>query len=70
MDAVTEVSRVPSSSIEPPFSVITTDDSKYLAGIVKTDDKLIILLDIAKVISDSKAAALADVSQPPDVVAA
>ena len=70
VDAVTEVSRIPSSSIEPPSSVITTDDSEYLTGIVKTDDKLIILLDIAKVISDSEATALAEVQESPDAVAA
>lgn len=51
VDSVTEVSRVPQSSIEPPSAVITTDDSGYLTGIVKTDEKLIILLDIARVIS-------------------
>ena len=70
VDAVTEVSRIPSSSIEPPSSVITTDDSEYLTGIVKTDDKLIILLDVAKVISDSEATALAEVRESPDPVAA
>ena len=70
VDAVTEVSRIPSSSIEPPSSVITTDDSEYLTGIVKTEDKLIILLDIAKVISDTEAAALEEVQESSDVVAA
>ena len=70
VDAVTEVSRIPSSSIEPPSSVITTNDSEYLTGIVKTDEKLIIPLDIAKVISDSEAAALSDVQTSPDALAA
>ncbi len=70
VDAVTEVSRTPSDSIEPPSSVITTDDSEYLTGIVKTDDKLIILLDIAKVISESEASALEEIQQSPDTVAA
>jgi purine-binding chemotaxis protein CheW len=70
VDAVTEVSRIPSDSIEPPSSVITTDDSEYLTGIVKTDDKLIILLDIAKVISESEASALEEIQQSPDTVAA
>lgn len=70
VDAVKEVSRIPSSSIEPPSSVITTNDSEYLTGIVKTDEKLIILLDIAKVISNSEAAALAEVQQSPEVAAA
>ena len=70
VDAVTEVSRTPSDSIEPPSSVITTDDSEYLTGIVKTNDKLIILLDIAKVISESEASALEEIQQSPDAVAA
>ncbi len=70
VDAVTEVSRTPSDSIEPPSSVITTDDSEYLTGMVKTDDKLIILLDIAKVISESEASALEEIQQSPDTVAA
>ena len=70
VEAVTEVSRTPSDSIEPPSSVITTDDSEYLTGIVKTDDKLIILLDIAKVISESEASALEEIQQSPDAVAA
>ena len=67
---MTEVSRTPSDSIEPPSSVITTDDSEYLTGIVKTDDKLIILLGIAKVISESEASALEEIQQSPDTVAA
>ena len=70
VDAVTEVSRIPSSSIEPPSTVITTDDSEYLTGIVKSDEKLIILLDIAKVISDSEQVQLTEVQQEPDSVAA
>ncbi len=70
VDAVKEVSRIPSSSIEPPSTVITTNDSEYLTGIVKTDEKLIILLDIAKVISNSEADALAEVQQSPDIAAA
>ena len=70
VDAVTEVSRIPSSSIEPPSNVITTNDSEYLTGIVKTDEKLIILLDIAKVISNADADALEEVQQSPDALAA
>ena len=66
VDAVMEVSRIPSSSIEPPSNVITTNDSEYLTGIVKTDEKLIILLDIAKVISDADVEALEDVQQSSD----
>jgi len=70
VDAVTEVSLIPSSSIEPPSTVITTNDSEYLTGIVKTDEKLIILLDIAKVISDNEQAQLTDAAQSSESLAA
>lgn len=63
VDAVTEVSRVSEASIEPPSTVITTEDSDYLTGIVKTDEKLIILLDIAKVISADEAGRVADIAE-------
>lgn len=63
VDAVTEVSRVSEASIEPPSSVITTEDSDYLTGIVKTDSKLIILLDIAKVMSADEADKLVEVAE-------
>ena len=63
VDAVTEVSRVSSTLIEPPSSVITTNDSDFLTGIVRTDDKLIILLDIARVISASEARSMSDVAE-------
>ena len=51
VDAVTEVMGVPADAVEPPSSMITTDDSKYLLGIVKLDSRLIILLDLEKVLS-------------------
>jgi purine-binding chemotaxis protein CheW len=63
VDAVTEVSRVSEASIEPPSSVITTEDSDYLTGIVKTDSKLIILLDITKVMSADEADKLVEVAE-------
>lgn len=51
VDAVTEVSRVPESGIEPPSSVIAADDADYLTGIAKTGNEMIILLNIGKLIS-------------------
>ncbi len=50
--------------------MITTNDSEYLTGIAKSDEKLIILLDIAKVISDSEQAQLHEVQQSPESVTA
>lgn len=60
VDAVTEVLRVPNSSIEPPASMVTQGNSDYLRGIAKLSDRLIILLDLNKLLSsraDSEAIA-------------
>ncbi len=51
VDAVTEVLRIPGDSVEPPSSVVSGTDSDYLMGIVKLESKLIILLNLAKVLS-------------------
>lgn len=60
VDAVTEVLRVKTDSVEPPSSIITTADSDYLLGIVKLDDSLIILLDLPRVLSEEEVGALSD----------
>ena len=58
VDAVTEVLRITSDSVAAPSSVITTTDSAYLLGIVKLESRLIILLDLEKVLSDDEMGAL------------
>ncbi|MEE8352949.1 MAG: chemotaxis protein CheW, partial [Dehalococcoidales bacterium] len=51
VDGVTEVLRIPLSSVEPPSSMITNADSDFLRGIARLEDKLIILLDLGKVLA-------------------
>jgi len=51
VDAVTEVLRVPNSAIEPPSSMVAQGNSDYLRGIAKLTDRLIILLDLDKLLS-------------------
>ena len=65
VDAVTEVLRVPNASIEPPSSMVAQGNSDYLRGIAKLTDRLIILLDLNKLLSskidaDAIARALGD----------
>lgn len=60
VDAVTEVLRILSDSVEPPSSVITTADSDYLMGICKMESRLIILLDLERVLSEEEKALLTD----------
>lgn len=51
VDAVTEVLRVPADDIEPPSPVVTTTDSSFVTGIAKVGERLIILLDLDKVLT-------------------
>ena len=51
VDAVDEVLTVPSSSIEPVDEMIVSVDSQFLSGIVRLEDRLIILLDQEQVLS-------------------
>ena len=51
VDAVTEVLRISGDSVEPPSSVISSADSAYLLGIAKLDERLIILLDLDRVLT-------------------
>ena len=62
VDAVTEVLRINTDSIEPPSSVITTSESEYLMGIAKLDDRLIILLDLNQVLSKSEEESLEEIA--------
>jgi purine-binding chemotaxis protein CheW len=50
VDAVTEVLRVAGASIESASALITTEDSYYMDGIAKIGDRLLILLDLDRVL--------------------
>lgn len=50
VDAVLEVLRVPQGSIEPPSQLLSKVDSEYVSGVAKVDGRLIILLDLGRVL--------------------
>ena len=54
VDAVSEVLRISPEAIEPPSPIVTTVDSAFIRGIAKTKDRLIILLDLGKVLSSQE----------------
>ncbi len=54
VDAVTETLSLPTGAIEPPSSLVTTADSHYLRGVGKMDDRLIIMLDLERVLSQAE----------------
>ena len=51
VDSVAEVLRVEEKSIEPPSSMLTGCDTDYVMGISKLPDRLVILLDVDRMLS-------------------
>lgn len=63
VDAVNEVLRISSEQTEPPPSSIVGIDHSYIRGLVKFDDKLLILLNIDNVLSQAEQEALAQTAE-------
>ncbi|WP_457570986.1 chemotaxis protein CheW [Desulfovulcanus sp.] len=51
VDAVSEVLRIPADTVEPPPPVVAGVDAEYISGVGKLDDRLLILLDLERVLS-------------------
>jgi purine-binding chemotaxis protein CheW len=54
VDGVSEVLRIQSNTVEPPPAVVSGIDSEYIKGVGKLDDRLLILLDLDKLISSEE----------------
>ncbi len=50
VDSVSEVLRLSSSTIEPAPEIVTGINSEYIKGVAKLEDRLLIFLDLSKVI--------------------
>ena len=59
VDSVSEVLRLPSSTIEPAPEIITGINSEYIKGVAKLEDRLLIFLDLSKVIDMNEMAGMA-----------
>lgn len=51
VDAVVETLRLPMDAIEPPSPVVTSTVCDYIRGVGKQENRLVILLDIEKVLT-------------------
>ncbi|RRD70090.1 MULTISPECIES: chemotaxis protein CheW [unclassified Desulfovibrio] len=51
VDAVSEVLRIPASTVEPPPPVVAGVDSEYISGVGKLADRLLIMLDLDRLLS-------------------
>ncbi len=61
VDAVSEVLRLPADTVEPPPSLVTGIESDYIMGVGKLEGRLIILLDVAKILTRTERDALGNV---------
>lgn len=59
VDAVTEVLRIPRSVTEPPPSIVGSVHEEYITAVGKLEDRLLILLDLEKVLKESEKAEVA-----------
>ncbi len=51
VDSVSEVLRIPASTVEPPPPVVAGLESEYISGVGKLEDRLLILLDLDRLLS-------------------
>lgn len=58
VDSVSEVLRVSAEAVEPSPTIATEISAAYLQGVVKQDNRLIILLDLTRVLSLQEMAGL------------
>ncbi len=61
VDGVSEVLTVPEGSVEPAPAIATTVDSTFITGIAKFDERLVILLDLDRVLTTQEQESLSDI---------
>ena len=64
VSAASEVLKIPPSEIEPPGSVFAEGESNYVTGVGKLKGRLIILLDIARLLRQSEYRKLEEAVEP------
>lgn len=61
VDSVSEVLRIPEGTVEPPPPVVSGLESEYISGVGKLEDRLLILLDLDRLLSGDEQEQLAQV---------
>jgi purine-binding chemotaxis protein CheW len=61
VDAVSEVLRIPRSITEPPPPMIGGVSSEYIVSVGKLEDRLLILLDVDRILSNEEKSALSNI---------
>jgi len=63
VDEVTEVLRIPETETKSAPELVTRIDREYVNGVITLENRLIILLDLSKVLSSEELARLTEFSQ-------
>jgi purine-binding chemotaxis protein CheW len=61
VDSVSEVLRIPANTVEPPPPVVAGLESEYISGVGKLEDRLLILLDLDRLLSGEEKDVLSQV---------
>jgi purine-binding chemotaxis protein CheW len=61
VDGVSEVLRISAATVEPPPAIVSGVDSEYINGVGKLADRLLILLDLNRLLSVEEQASLAGI---------
>lgn len=64
VNAASEVLRIPPADVEPPSSVFLSNYIDYVTGVGKLKDRLVILLDLNKLLSNRELRHLEDIASP------
>jgi purine-binding chemotaxis protein CheW len=62
VDSVSEVLRIPRNIMEPPPSIVAGINSNYITAVGKLEDRLLILLDLDKILHQEEKAVLETVN--------
>lgn len=63
VDAVSEVLTVDPAAVEPPSPYVVSVDTEYITGILKLEDRLVILLDLTRVLNPGEEESLQQFAQ-------
>lgn len=63
VDTVSEVLRISSNIVEPPPSMTYSVSSEFISGIAKLEDRLIILLDMDRLIGKEETASMVEATE-------
>lgn len=61
VDSVSEVLRIPANTIDAPPAVVSGLESDYISGVGKLEDRLLIMLDLHRLLSSEEREALSKV---------